>query len=116
MAAAVFLLAGGISRAFRRPDAYRGKISGTILGVITVGIVGFFLLLTFYLGRRIPAAHGAPRVGETAPDFTLPDSKGNSVTLSDLVNSPFIADDQSAAASPSGRTAAVVLIFYRGYW
>jgi hypothetical protein len=116
MAAALFLLASGISRAFRRSDAYRGKISGSILGVLAVGIVGFFLALTFYLGRNIPAAHGAPRVGETAPDFTLPDSKGNSVTLSSLVHSPFVADGQSAAGVASGRTAAVVLIFYRGYW
>jgi hypothetical protein len=116
MATALFLLASGISRAFRRPDAYRGKISGSILGVLAVGIVGFFLALTFYLGRNIPAAHGAPRVGETAPDFTLPDSKGNSVTLSSLVHSPFVADGQSAAGVASGRTAAVVLIFYRGYW
>ena len=112
MAAALFLVASGISRAFRRPDAYRGKISGSILGVLAIGIVGFFLVVTFYLGRMIPAAHGAPRGGETAPDFTLPDSKGKSVTLSSLINSPFVADDQSA----SGRTAAVVLIFYRGYW
>jgi hypothetical protein len=116
MTAALFLLASGISMAFRRPDGYRGKISGSILGVLAVGIVGFFLALTFYLGRNIPPAHGAPGVGEIAPDFTLPDSKGNSVTLSSLVHSPFVADDQSAAGVASGRTAAVVLIFYRGYW
>lgn len=116
MAAGLFLLVSGISKAFRQPRAYRGKISGSILGVLAVGIVGFFLLLTFYLGRKLPAAHGAPHVGETAPDFTLPDSKGNSVTLSSLVNSPFAAGDQSAAGVASGRTAAVVLIFYRGYW
>lgn len=116
MVAALFLLTSGIARAFRQPQAYRGKISGSILGVLTVGIVGFFLILTFYLGRKIPAAHGAPGAGETAPDFTLPDSKGNSVTLSSLLNSPFMADDPSAAGIASGRTAAVVLIFYRGYW
>ncbi|MGC1482227.1 MAG: hypothetical protein WA789_00400 [Candidatus Acidiferrum sp.] len=116
MAAALFLVASGISRAFRRADAYRGKISGSILGVLTVGIVGFFLVMTFYLSRQIPAAHGAPRVGETAPDFTLPDSNGNSVTLSSLIHSPFVAGGQSAAGVASGKTAAVILIFYRGYW
>ena len=55
----------------------------------------------------------APRVGETAGRIsTLPDSKGNSVTLSSLVHSPFVADGQSAVRELHPVTAAVVLIFY----
>ncbi len=116
IALAVFLVASGVARAFRRPDTYRGKISGSILGVLTVLLVGFFLVEIFYVSRRIPASHGAPRVGETAPDFTLPDSQGSNVTLSSLLNSSFDTDDPHTAGPAYGKTAAVVLIFYRGYW
>src|SRR5271156_1906336 len=54
---AVILVASGVARAFRRPDAYRGKISGSILGVLTVLLVGFFLVEIFFVTRRIPASH-----------------------------------------------------------
>ena len=116
LALGIFLVASGFTRAFRRPDAYRGKISGSILGAATVLLAGFFLFMIFYGSRQIPASHGAPRVGEAAPDFTLPDSKGNNVTLSSLLNSSFGSDDGPTAGSASEKTAAVVLVFYRGYW
>jgi len=116
IALAVFLVATGVARAFWRPDAYRGKISGSILGVLTVLLVGFLLVEIFYVTRRIPASHGAPHVGEIAPDFTLPDSKANNVTLSSLLSSSFTTDDRPTAGAASGKTTAVVLIFYRGYW
>ena len=115
LALAVFLVATGVARAFQRPDAYRGKISGSILAVLTVLVAGFFLADIFYFTRMIPASHGAPHVGQTAPDFTLPDSKGDSVTLSSLLTSPFAADDRPTAGAVP-KTAAVVLVFYRGYW
>jgi len=51
--------------------------------------------------RRLPPSHGAPHVGQKAPDFTLLDSNGKSVTLTALL-----------ASSPRG----VLLVFYRGYW
>lgn len=116
MALAVFLVATGVVRAFRRPDAYRGKISGSILAVLTVLVLAFFLADLFYFTRLIPASHGAPQVGQTAPDFTLPDSKGDSVTLSSLLASPFAADGRPTAGTAPAKTAAAVLIFYRGYW
>jgi hypothetical protein len=116
LALGIFLVASGLTRAFGRPDAYRGRISGSILGVVTVLLAGFFLFVIFYGARQIPASHGAPRVGEAAPDFTLPDSKGDNVTLSSLLNSSFSPDDGPTAGSATGKTAAVVLVFYRGYW
>lgn len=118
MALAVFLVGAGVVRAFRQPDVYRGKVSGSILGVLTVLLVGFFLLDIFYVTKRIPASHGAPKVGQIAPDFTLPDSQGKSVTLSSLLNSPFVPNGSSspAAGTESAKTAGSVLIFYRGYW
>lgn len=116
IALGVFLVATGVARAFRRPDAYRGKISGSILSVLTVLLVGFFLVEIFYATRRIPASHGAPQVGEMAPEFTLPDSKGRNVTLSSMLSSSFTADDRPTAGAVSVKTSAAVLIFYRGYW
>jgi hypothetical protein len=52
-----------------------------------------------FVAARIPATPVAVRVGEPAPDFTLPDAAGRPVALADY----------------RGRRA-VVLVFYRGYW
>jgi peroxiredoxin len=54
---------------------------------------------------------GAPRVGQKAPDFTLPDTAGKRVSLSELLASP-----AAGAGEANGKTRWVVLIFYRGYW
>jgi hypothetical protein len=116
IALGVLLTASGVALAFRCPDAYRGKISGSIVGVLTVLLVGFFLFEIFFATKRIPASRGAPQLGETAPDFTLPDSEGNNVTLSALLDSSFSTDDRPTYRAGSGKTAAVTLIFYRGYW
>jgi hypothetical protein len=116
IAASLFLLATGILRAFRKPDAYRGKIFGSILGVVSVAVVGLFLYGIFVLGKNLPASHGSPQVGQLAPDFTLPDTAGNNITLSNLLQSPFPTGLQPASAQASANTAAAVLIFYRGYW
>lgn len=110
------LLAVGVLHAFRRPDAYRGKVSGPILASLSVLLIGFFLVEIFYVSRQLPASDKAPRIGEIAPDFTLPDSTGGAVTLSSLLNSPFGTNDWSASAVASDKTAGAVLIFYRGYW
>ena len=116
IAVALFLLVSGILRAFRRPEAYRGKIFGSILGVLSVFLVGFFLYGILVLTKITPASHGSPQVGQLAPDFTLPDSTGNNVSLSNLLQSSFPTGVQPAAGVDSAKTAAVVLVFYRGYW
>jgi len=113
---AIVLLVSGLARAFRQPEAYRGKIAGSLVATVTALLVGFFLFGVFYATRQIPASHGAPKVGDAAPDFTLPDSTGRSVTLSGLLTSPFVGNASSTTGSASGPTAAVLLIFYRGYW
>ena len=105
MALGLFLVASGVLRAIRQPDAYRGKIFGSVLGVLSVALVGLFLFGIFHLTRQLPASHGAPQVGQLAPDFTLPDSQGNNVTLSNLLNSPFATDAQPGGSSPPAKTA-----------
>jgi hypothetical protein len=95
------LLVVGLMRAFGKPRLYRGKVFGTIFAVL--GLLGFSLFAygVFYLVRQVPASAGAPRIGQKAPDFTLPDQDGKPVALADLIAAP-------------GKGA--VLIFYRGFW
>jgi len=116
IALGLVLLGVGIARAFRRPDAYRGKIFGSVVGVLMIACAGFFVYAIFVAARQLPASHGAPQVGQMAPDFTLPDSKNNLVNLSGLVSSPFAPNGAVGATIGEGKTAAVLLIFYRGYW
>ena len=52
-----------------------------------------------FVGARVPVTPTALRVGEPAPDFTLPDAAGRPVSLADY----------------RGKKP-VVLVFYRGYW
>lgn len=116
MALGLVLLGVGIARAFRRPDAYRGKIFGSIVGVVGIAAAVLFCYGVFY-GTRVPVpSHGAPQVGQMAPDFTLPDSTNNPVNLSGVLSSPFAPNGGVSSAMGAEKTAAAVLIFYRGYW
>ena len=116
MALGLVLLAVGVARAFRRPDAYRGKIFGSTLGVLAVAVAALFCYGVF-IGTRLPvSSHGAPQVGQSAPDFTLPDSRNNPVNLSGMLGSSFAPNGGIGPAISGDKTAAVVLIFYRGYW
>ena len=56
---------------------------------------------------QLPASKGAPKMGEKAPEFTLPDSNGKPVKLSELLAS-------GEAAQKKGNW--LLLVFYRGYW
>ena len=93
------LLLFGLFRAFGRPQVYRGKIFGSIFTAIAFLLFAFFAYEIFYVLKEVPLSPQAPRVGEKAPDFTLPDQNGKPVALHDLVS-------QNGA----------VLIFYRGHW
>ena len=92
--AATILLIAGVRRAQR-------KIGPSIIAVIGIAIFAFFVFAVNVATKMIPASHGAPHVGQKAPDFALRDTANHIVTLSAL--------EQSA---PKG----VLLIFYRGYW
>jgi len=93
-------LAVGLKRAFSSPELYRGKISGVVLSVLGLAIIGLFCYGTLVLTRDIPSASGALHTGVQAPDFTLSDAAGQPVMLSELIK----------------KDRAVLLIFYRGYW
>ena len=104
---ALILLLVGLRRAFGSPGAYRGKIAGPILTVLSVAVMALFSYGTLY-GSRVPASKDAPKVGEKAPDFSLPDTQGKTLTLAEL-----LASSPDSTAKPP---RAVLLVFYRGYW
>jgi hypothetical protein len=116
LAIALWLLAVGLRRAFRRPEAYRGKIFGSILAALGVLVTGLFLFVVFIFARQVPASAGSPKVGTVAPDFTVADSLGHPVELSALLNSPFRTNEWPAGGAGANKANGLVLIFYRGYW
>lgn len=110
-AASGWLLGVGLKRAFQQPESYRGKVVGPVLLALSAGVLGFFLTIMFHHMRQLPAPTGAPRVGSMAPDFTLQDQHGKSVTLAELLQPP-----PPAGASNPAESNGALLIFYRGYW
>jgi hypothetical protein len=101
----LFVVAGwflgiGLKRAFGEPERYRGKVSGVVLGTLSLLLFGLFCYFTFSLSKDLPASSDAPRAGQQAPGFKLADANGKLVSLSEMLK---------------GRRAAL-LIFYRGYW
>jgi hypothetical protein len=95
-----WIMTVGIARAFRRPERYRGKAAGVILGFLAFTLFGLFYWGMFLFVRQLPSANAAPRAGQPAPDFSLRDSDGHTVTLSSLLTA----------------NRGVLLVFYRGYW
>lgn len=119
----------GIMRAFRQSQVYGGKVSSSILGVLSLLICGLVAIASV-TSRALPAATNAPQVGQKAPDFTLADTSGNKVSLNQLLGKADAlapASANSASANNPGQTLpvglsmatppkAVLLVFYRGYW
>jgi hypothetical protein len=105
--AAVLLLIG-FRRAFvpGRSHPRRSKIAASVLATVSALVLGLFVFSTFIMARWLPASHGAPQVGQKAPDFVLADTNNKPVTLASLLSSPI------KGQVPQG----VLLIFYRGYW
>jgi predicted membrane channel-forming protein YqfA (hemolysin III family) len=94
------LLAIGLKRAFREKELYRGKVTGSILGALSLLLFGVFCYGIFYIANEMPSPAGALHAGQRAPEFTLPSADGKQVVLSALLKN----------------NRAVLLIFYRGYW
>src|SRR5437868_4832555 len=74
----------GVMRAFRQPQVYGGKVSSSILGLVSLLICGVVAFGSIH-SRDLPAATAAPQVGQKVPDFTLVDTSGNKVSLNELM-------------------------------
>ena len=107
LALGIGLLVHAWRRANRDSTRYRGKVLTPIAFSLGIALGGFFVYGTLIGTRDLPASSGAPREGQSAPDFTLPDQDGRPVSLADLL-----------AASPggAGHPGGVVLVFFRGHW
>ena len=103
---AAALLLVGLRRAFAPERRLKSKVAGLVAVILSVAIFGFFVFTIFIASRWMPAAQGAPQVGRKAPEFTLPDTDGRLVSLSELLSTPV------KGRAPKG----VLLVFYRGYW
>jgi hypothetical protein len=109
--AAAALMIAGLRRAWGQRDVYRGRIAGLVLAGLSVLQVALFGFASYQAFKRIPAARLSPQIGQKAPEFTLSDSSGSTVTLSQVLATP-IADASGVKHAPKG----VLVVFYRGYW
>jgi len=105
-AIAVVLTFNGVRRASRGDSTRARRIIARVLATLSVLMFALFGFGFFVLGKRLPESHGAPQVGQKAPEFVLSDTAGKQVALSELLSAPLNGQ------APKG----VLLIFYRGYW
>lgn len=94
------LIAVGLRRAFRDPEHYHGKISGSILGALSVLLFAFFVVSVTWFSKQIPPSENALHISRKAPPFVLVDAVGKQVSSADLLKDH----------------RGLVLVFYRGYW
>jgi cytochrome oxidase Cu insertion factor (SCO1/SenC/PrrC family) len=96
---ALYLVAFGLAAAIAAIATTRAprwpNVTALVLSLALLGLGSYFNFVI----ARIRLGPPAVRVGQPAPDFSLPDAKGAPVTL----------------ASFRGRSP-VVVVFYRGYW
>jgi hypothetical protein len=105
-AIAAVLIIIGLRRAFAPDRRLLSKIAAPVLAILSAVVLGLFIFAAFIAARWLPASHGAPQVGQQAPDFTLADTNNKQTSLAELRSSPI------NGKAPKG----VLLIFYRGYW
>ena len=105
---AVVLLIAGIRRGFasdrKRPIA--AKIVTSLVALFSFAVMALFIFSVFVFARWLPPSKGAPQVGQKAPEFTLQDTSGKQVSLTQLLSEPV-----NGTAPKS-----VLLVFYRGHW
>jgi peroxiredoxin len=106
---AAVLLATGLRRAFSPGRLHWLRItSGLIAAVLSGLIFANFALSVFVSARNLPASTHAPRIGERALDFTLPDENGAPVSLSALRSPP------TAPGASASKGVLLVFSMYAG--
>jgi peroxiredoxin len=101
------LIAAGVRRAFA-PGRLRSLrlTAGFIVTALSVVMFANFVTGVFVRGRDLPPSARAPRLGERAPEFTLPDECGAPVSLGALL---------SSAAGPGAPAPTGVLLVFSMY-
>ena len=114
-AVALTMLGVGLSRAYRQPEQYRGKVFGPIVATLGVAVFALFIFYVFFFSYWLPPANAAPVVGDKFPDIILPDQDGVEFQLSSVI--PAIAPnapEDAPESEPSNQW--VLMVFYRGHW
>lgn len=106
IALSLVLLFLGLKRAFKADRSKKSKIGASILATLSIAAIGLFLWSFFILATQLPESRGAPQVGQKVPDFSLADTSGKQVSLTELLSTPI------KGKQPKG----ALLVFYRGYW
>jgi hypothetical protein len=96
---ALYLGALGLAVGLAAIAAWRSRgwltVSALAVSMLLLVLAGLF----HFVAMRVPPGRPLVAVGQPAPEFTLPDAAGRSVSLSDYRD-----------------RKPVVLVFYRGYW
>ncbi|HJU93795.1 MAG TPA: hypothetical protein VJ656_12730 [Pyrinomonadaceae bacterium] len=105
---AAVLLVMGIRRGFAsdRPRPVLSKVVTSLVAFLSFAVIALFIFSVFVFSRWLPPSKGAPQVGQKAPDFTLQDTTGKQVSLTELLSAPVNGTPPKS----------VLLVFYRGYW
>lgn len=86
--------------AWRRRKAVETVIRRTLFFGAFLALMGNlnYAHYVYYYSHTVPGAQNAPKVGERAPEFTVPDPSGGSWSLEAFRGTPFL------------------LVFYRAHW
>ena len=105
---AIVFVVLGVKNLFTQSRAIAGRVLGVFVALLSLLFSASSIFL-FVHARAVPPSSDAPQIGQKAPDFTLPDTNNQPLSLMQLF-AP--VPGNAAVAAPN----AVLLIFYRGYW
>jgi len=89
LGASMAFLSIGIRRGWAPgPHHFLRVIVTLALTAMSLIVLVSFLQVVFVAARALPASEGAPQVGQKAPDFSLADESGKTVSLSSLLAEP----------------------------
>ena len=83
-----------------RRSAFVEELRHVLLIGTLAAVLGFTAYGTYVyaFSQTLPAASGAPQIGDTPPDFSVTDPEGRTYALANHIGAP------------------VLLVFYRGQW